>query len=145
MGDGNPDMSAERRAPAKEEERSERWSVVSRRTMLKAGWSVPVILTVAPAAAFAASGVGPTPTHTTQQQPTSSTNSGTSNSQANTPSGPGTPQSNTPSGPGTSQSNVPSATPASTGSSPGGGASGGLPQQQSGGPQPARINRGFTG
>ncbi len=100
--------------------RSEGWAV-SRRVLLKAGWTVPVILTVAPSIAFAASGSPPGSsiggTTTTRSTPTSTTVGGTP-----TPNGGGT---------------VPP-----TG---GGGSSGGIPEQQSQGPQPAQINRGFTG
>jgi hypothetical protein len=43
--------------PVSEDERKERdWSF-SRRALVKAGWTVPVVLAVAPAAAFAQSGV----------------------------------------------------------------------------------------
>jgi hypothetical protein len=93
---------------------------ISRRTLLRAGWSVPVILTVAPAVAFAAS--GPTSRSATPggsnfpSQPTSSSSGSPNSGSQSAPGGDG-------------DSNAPS----------------GLPEQQSGAPQPARIERGFTG
>lgn len=115
--------------------RLEHPSGISRRTMLKAGWSVPVIMTVAPSVAFAASGLAPSP-------PTSTTINKTTVNNASTPSPSGarTPTKTTPS-PTTPKSpqvgSTPSVSPA--------GASEGIPQQQSQGPRPARINRGFAG
>lgn len=97
----------------------EGWGVLSRRALLKAGWTAPVILTVAPAVAFAASG---TPSGGTATTPGGSKNPGNSTN----PTGPGTPTSNNQAPAGAS-------------------APGGLPEQSSEGPQPARTNRGFTG
>lgn len=118
--EGRPDMSGEHPDRGRPVEGSEDWSVISRRTLLRAGWTAPVILTVAPSVAFAASGSTTTP-----------------------PVGPGggkTPKSGTPGsgsgGPGTTGPGAPG---------PGGTGSPGLPEQSSQGPQPARINRGFTG
>lgn len=119
--------------PSRGNERSERSFRVSRRTLLKAGWSVPVIMSVAPAVAFAASGTSP-------NTPSTPNN----NSNTNTPSNNSTPGTNrnTP-GPNT---NSPSATPASgSPSSTSGGPGSGVGEQPSQSPQPARINRGFTG
>jgi uncharacterized protein (DUF1501 family) len=45
-------------APADEEERAEREAGFSRRALIRAGWSVPVIMAVTPSVAFAASGGG---------------------------------------------------------------------------------------
>jgi hypothetical protein len=103
-------------------EDGERRGGVSRRTLLKAGWSVPVIMTVAPAVAFAASG-NPPPTKTTVQPPTTTTTTPT------TPQPPGGhhPHSKPPGSP-------PTPSPPTS-----------VPEQPSRGPQPARINRGFTG
>jgi hypothetical protein len=92
--------------------------VVSRRTLLKAGWTAPVILTVAPAVAFAASG---SPSGGSTNPGTSTNPGGSKNPQTNT----GNPTSNQ--GPGGASS------PA------------GVPEQSSQGPQPAKVNRGFTG
>lgn len=47
-------------APADEEERAEREAGFSRRALIRAGWSVPVIMAVTPSVAFAASGGGHT-------------------------------------------------------------------------------------
>lgn len=101
-------------------EGSGRSFAVSRRTLLKAGWSVPVILTVAPAVAFAASG-------------TSSTT---------TPSGGKTPRTIQP--PSTTNTPTGNSSTPTEGSGPAGGSTG-VTEQPSEGPQPARINRGFTG
>jgi hypothetical protein len=108
-------------------ERAERLGGVSRRTLLKAGWTVPVIMTVAPSVAFAASGTPP-PTKTTVQ-PTTTTTTGTGPGGGKNPSGhhPHTT---------TNPTNTPTPSP---------GGSGGLPAEGSQGPQPARVNRGFTG
>jgi uncharacterized protein (DUF1501 family) len=48
-------------APVDDEERAEREAGFSRRALIRAGWSVPVVLAVTPSVAFAASGGG---THT---------------------------------------------------------------------------------
>ena len=101
-------------------EGSGRSFAVSRRTLLKAGWSVPVILTVAPAVAFAASGTSSTSTPTGSKTP----RTGQPSSTMNTPTGNST-------------------TPTEAGGPAGG--STGVTEQPSEGPQPARINRGFTG
>jgi hypothetical protein len=106
--------------PARMQE-GERWGGISRRTLLKAGWTAPVILTVAPSVAFAASG---SPGGSGNVNPTGS-NSKNPQSGNQSPSGTQT----TPSG--------------TTG--PTGAGSSGIPEQQSQGPQPARSNRGFTG
>lgn len=45
-------------APADDEERAEREAGFSRRALIRAGWSVPVIMAVTPSVAFAASGGG---------------------------------------------------------------------------------------
>jgi hypothetical protein len=97
----------------------EGWGMVSRRALLKAGWTAPVILTVAPAVAFAASG---------------SPSGGSTNPGGST--GPG--GSNNPT---TSTGN-----PTTSNQAPGGATSpAGVPEQSSQGPQPAKVNRGFTG
>jgi hypothetical protein len=108
------------------EEAEERRSVLSRRTLLRVGWTAPVILSVAPAVAFAASGTTGPPT-TTQSV------GGTTTHQS-----PGT-TTTVPGGTSTAANNPPT-TPG-----PVSGTGTGVPEQQSGGPQPARINRGFTG
>ena len=118
-------MSVEER-DSQTAENSERWSSISRRTLLRAGWTAPVILTVAPAVAFAASGTTP-PSHTTvtpapgAPNPSGGKNPGGHNNHA-------------------TQTGNPTGNPSS-----GSGGSGGLPEQPSSGPQPARIKRGFTG
>jgi hypothetical protein len=103
-----------------EAEEQEGWGVVSRRALLKAGWTAPVILTVAPAVAFAASGSP----QGGAANPGSASNPGTTGNptSATNPTGGGNPGS----------------TEAPAGA-------GGLPEQSSQGPQPARVNRGFTG
>jgi hypothetical protein len=108
-------MSGEGQVDSQAGERLEGCAQISRRALLKAGWTAPVILTVAPAVAFALSGelVGPP-----------APGGGTTSHSAPTPSSPAQ------SGP--------------AGQS-GAGATSELPEQQSEGPQPARINRGFTG
>lgn len=122
-------MSFEESVRSEEGERAERRGGVSRRTLLKAGWTVPVIMTVAPSVAFAASGTPP-PTKTTVQPTTTTT--------VTTPSGSKNPTSH-------QHHSSQSTGPSNTGT-PGGGRSGGaLPEQGSQGPQPARVNRGFTG
>ncbi len=101
------------------------WGSVSRRTLLKAGWSVPVIMTVAPAVAFAASGTASSTT-----SPAGGTN-------------PTVQPSNTSSGsPSTGNATPVSGTPAVSGTGAG---SGDAIEQPNVGPEPARINRGFTG
>jgi hypothetical protein len=135
MGDGAPDMSVngERRPEIDEQGR---WPV-SRRTLLKAGWSVPVILTVAPSVAFAASGTPPT-SGTSGTSGTSSTSP--TSTQGQSPST----QGQSPSTRGQNPSNQ-GQSPSSSGPSPSSGGPGGVPAEQSQGPQPARVNRGFTG
>jgi hypothetical protein len=103
---------------------------VSRRTLLKAGWSVPVIISVAPAVAFAASGTS------TNTQPPATTN--TPGTNTNTP---GT-NTNTP-GTNTNTPGTNAKTPGNASQSPS--SSGGPTEQGNSAPQPARINRGFTG
>lgn len=76
-------MSAENAARRDDEEG---WGDISRRALLKAGWTAPVILTVAPAVAFAASG---TPPHST----TAVSANGGRNPNSTTPSGSDTPGS----------------------------------------------------
>jgi hypothetical protein len=108
---------------AEPEERSESWTAISRRALLKAGWTAPVIMTVAPAVAFAASGGAGAPAQTTTaRQPATREHT----TKANSPSG----------GPG--RSKAPQSHEPSSGQA-------GIPEEQSQGPQPARINRGFTG
>jgi hypothetical protein len=98
-------------------------SFVSRRAVLKAGWSVPVIMAVAPSVAFAASGsVGGT-THSRAGGSTTTTT-------RKTGTGTGT-------GTGAGKGDY---DPGSTGQQ-----NSGVAQQQQAGPQPARTNRGFTG
>ena len=118
--EGAPDTAVDGAVGSDPAQHSEGWSV-SRRILLKAGWSVPMILTVAPSVAFAASGA---PLVTGLGGATAS--GGTPPSTA---SG-GTPPSTA--GGGTSPSTA------------GGGSPSGIPEQQSQGPQPARIKRGFT-
>jgi hypothetical protein len=45
-------------APADDRERAEREAGFSRRALIRAGWTVPVIMAVTPSVAFAASGGG---------------------------------------------------------------------------------------
>lgn len=92
---------------------------VSRRTLLVAGWSAPVIMAVAPSVAFAASGAvsGNTRTKGGGGGTPISQNQGTSG-------GGGT---------------------GNTGGSNGSPGTGGINEQQHEGAQPARSNRGFTG
>jgi hypothetical protein len=113
---------------SEEGERAERRGGVSRRTLLKAGWTVPVIMTVAPSVAFAASGTPP-PTKTTVQPTTTTT--------VTTPSGEKNPGGHHP------HTSTPPPGGPSTGT-PGTGSST-LPAEGSQGPQPARVDRGFTG
>jgi hypothetical protein len=119
VGEGEVDMK-----PEPDVAGQETWHGISRRTMLKAGWSVPVILSVAPAVAFAASGSPPNTNTTVTTTP----------SGGSTPTTPSTTQT-----PHSSKS-----TPGSTGK-PSSGSGGSIPQQEQQGPQPARISRGFTG
>lgn len=115
----------DRTASSQGREEGERWGAVSRRALLKAGWSVPVIMTVAPAVAFAASGTASSAT-----SPAGGTN-------------PTVQPSNTSSGsPSTGNATPVSGTPAVSGTGAG---SGGPTEQPNVGPEPARINRGFTG
>jgi hypothetical protein len=107
-----------------EGEQAEGWAIISRRTLLKAGWTAPVILTVAPAVAFAASGL---------TSPQGSASVPQSKPRANTSSG------------GTTQPTSGATGAAGGATSPAASGTGNLPQQQSEGPEPARINRGFTG
>lgn len=111
-------MSVEHATGPQDGERPETWESISRRALLKAGWAAPVILSVAPSVAFAASG-------------TKSPGGGTT---LTSPSGSRTPGPTTPTTAGEQ--------PSSGAQSPGGGA---VPEQQTEGPQPARISRGFTG
>lgn len=97
--------------------------VVSRRTMLVAGWSAPVIIAVAPSVAFAASGVVSGNT-TSRGGGGGSTKIG---GQGNTAGGGGTGNSGSP--------GSPSGSPVVSG----------VTEQQHQGAQPARTNRGFTG
>jgi hypothetical protein len=106
------------------DESEQRNSVLSRRTLLRVGWTAPVIMSVAPAVAFAASGGTKTVTQSV---------GGTTTSQS----------------PGTTTTIPGRTTTIGSPTDNDGGVSGtgasGVPEQQSGGPQPARINRGFTG
>lgn len=111
-------MSAEELERQETSESSDHWSVISRRTLLRAGWTAPVILTVAPAVAFAASGT----------TPGSTVNPGGSKTSTGTP---------------TSTTATPASSTGPAGSS--GPSGGGVPEQQSSGPEPAKIQRGFTG
>lgn len=94
----------------------EGWGAVSRRALLKAGWTAPVIMTVAPAVAFAASG---------------------------SPAGGATPVS--PTGARNARSSDGNPSGSSEGPAGASEPTGGLPAQSTQGPQPARTNRGFTG
>lgn len=121
-GEGLPDAAAEGAVGSHADQHSEGWAV-SRRVLLKAGWSVPVIMTVAPAVAFAASG-----------SPIVTGLGGASTTGGGTP--PPTVSVGAP------QSTAGAGAPSSTA---GGGSPSGISEQQAEGPQPARINRGFTG
>jgi hypothetical protein len=112
-------VSIDRQAHSKPDERSEGGIRLSRRTLLKAGWTAPVIMSVAPAVAFAASGaVGGIHASVggNRQVPTAVGGATASKSP---------PTSVSPTG----ANGVPSA----------------IPEQQSGEPEPARIDRGFAG
>jgi hypothetical protein len=126
------------------DETSESRTVLSRRTLLKVGWTAPVIMTVAPAVAFAASG-STAGTVKTQSPGTTGTTGTTGTSGTSGTSGTtGTPSTGTrgTQSPGTTGTESPGAAalPVKNGAT-----TSGIPEQQSGGPQPARINRGFTG
>jgi hypothetical protein len=98
---------------------------VSRRTVLFAGWSAPVIMAIAPAVAFAASGTVGGTTHTKA--------GGGGNSVSGT--GTTTPGDSDGTGGTGGTGNTPGTTPGV----------GGITEQQHAGAEPARINRGFTG